>query len=467
MLARRVELDLEIDRPPGGERAQRSVGVDEVPEPRRCLVGDAVGLAVEAGAGNTDECPTVNLAEVQRTGMPVCDHGARGKRILWDPKDAREIVAATTRQHAENRTGHLAQGVGHGAGESIPAQGDSDFPGTPGLTRERAGVLEIASLREPNGEAVTLQRTHDVRRGAPGAPAAGGGVHDQADRGAYGDVGHGASLFGVGRLFASGRGFLKNAQRVRSCRLHRIYAAGVSAERPTPKYALGGRTLIAVAMAGVTLVLTACGSSAGTGTEASAGADPTGTTTGADTCALATAPTPRAPQHIPPPSVKLDPAKHYTVKLATNCGKIEIRLDVKQAPRTTASFAYLVRRGFYNDLTFHRVAANFVIQGGDPQGDGSGGPGYTIVERPPSTLRYTLGTVAMAKTETDPAGASGSQFFIVTTREAQLPTQYALVGKVVGSLAGVETISKLPTIPPQDGAPVKPVVISRATLSES
>ena len=73
----------------------------------------------------------------------------------------------------------------------------------------------------------------------------------------------------------------------------------------------------------------------------------------------------------------------------------------------------------------------------------------------------------MAKTGADPAGASGSQFFIVTTREAQLPTQYALVGKVVGSLAGVETIAKLPTIPPQDGAPVKPVVISRATLSES
>ena len=186
----------------------------------------------------------------------------------------------------------------------------------------------------------------------------------------------------------------------------------------------------------------------------------------ANVCARATAPAPRGPQHIPPPNVKLDPAKSYTVKLATNCGPIEIRLDVKQAPRTTASFAYLVRRGFYNDLTFHRVAANFVIQGGDPNGDGSGGPGYTIVEPPPSNLRYTLGTVAMAKTETDPAGASGSQFFIVTTQEAPLPAQYALVGKVVGSFAGVEAIAKLPTIPPQDGAPVKPVVISRATLSE-
>ena len=153
--------------------------------------------------------------------------------------------------------------------------------------------------------------------------------------------------------------------------------------------------------------------------------------------------------------------------LATNCGAITIQLDVKHAPRTAASFAYLVRRGFYNDLTFHRVAADFVIQGGDPNGDGSGGPGYTIVEPPPHNLHYTLGTVAMAKTGADPAGASGSQFFIVTTQEAPLPAQYALVGKVVGSFAGVETIAKLPTNPPQDGAPDQPVVISRATLSES
>ena len=163
----------------------------------------------------------------------------------------------------------------------------------------------------------------------------------------------------------------------------------------------------------------------------------------------------------------LDPAKRYVVSLATNCGTIDIQLEVRKAPRTTASFAYLVKRGFYNDLTFHRIAAGFVIQGGDPNGDGSGGPGYMVVEPPPSNLRYTLGTVAMAKTGTDPAGASGSQFFIITTQEAPLPPQYALVGNVVGSLASVEAISKLPTDPPQDGTPTTPVVISHATLSSS
>jgi peptidyl-prolyl cis-trans isomerase B (cyclophilin B) len=178
-------------------------------------------------------------------------------------------------------------------------------------------------------------------------------------------------------------------------------------------------------------------------------------------------PVPKGAQHVPPPTHRLNPAKRYVVALTTNCGSIAIQLDVQQAPKTTASFAYLVRRGFYNDLTFHRVAANFVIQGGDPNGDGSGGPGYTIVERPPSNLRYTRGTVAMAKTGTDPAGASGSQFFIVTEQEAELPPQYALVGRVVGTMAGVNAIAKLPTMPPQDGEPIHPVVISQASLTES
>lgn len=161
----------------------------------------------------------------------------------------------------------------------------------------------------------------------------------------------------------------------------------------------------------------------------------------------------------------LDPAMRYVVTLTTNCGKIAIELDVRHAPRTTSSFAYLVERRFYDDLTFHRVAAGFVIQGGDPNGDGSGGPGYTVVERPPSNLRYTRGTVAMAKTETDPPGASGSQFFIVTAHDAPLPPQYALVGRVLGALTAVKAIGRLSTDPPQDGAPTMPVVIEQARLS--
>ncbi|HXP98953.1 MAG TPA: peptidylprolyl isomerase [Solirubrobacteraceae bacterium] len=237
-------------------------------------------------------------------------------------------------------------------------------------------------------------------------------------------------------------------------------------------HGLLGGSLLATAVLG----LAACGSSTGGSLRAATAHASSGksvVTTASDSrsptdrCVAAQAPTPRGAQQIPKPTLKLDPAKTYVVTLTTNCGTIAIRLDVRRAPATTASFAYLVKRGFYNDLTFHRVAANFVIQGGDPNGDGSGGPGYTIVEPPPSNLRYTLGTVAMAKTATDPSGTSGSQFFIVTTANAALPPQYALVGNVVGSLAGVETIAKLPTDPPQDGAPTKPVVIRGATLSAS
>jgi peptidyl-prolyl cis-trans isomerase B (cyclophilin B) len=225
------------------------------------------------------------------------------------------------------------------------------------------------------------------------------------------------------------------------------------------------------------LVLTACGSSTsgeGTATRTThPSKEQTVVTTKASSgstagkCSSVPAPTPKGAQSIPKPTLTLNPAKRYVVSLTTNCGPIEIQLDVRKAPRTTASFAYLVRSGFYNDLTFHRVAAGFVIQGGDPNGDGSGGPGYKVVEPPPSDMRYTLGTVAMAKTSSDPAGTSGSQFFIVTASDAPLPPQYALVGNVVGSFAGVQRISKLPTDPPQDGAPKTPVVISHATLSSS
>lgn len=232
------------------------------------------------------------------------------------------------------------------------------------------------------------------------------------------------------------------------------------------------RSLCCAITASAGLALVACGSNTrdthSTSTsQGHGGTRAVATSTPTAACGSVSAPAPKGAQHISKPTLALDPAKTYVVTLTTNCGTIHIKLDVRQAALTTASFAYLVKRGFYDDLTFHRIAAGFVIQGGDPAGDGSGGPGYTVVEPPPSNLRYTRGTVAMAKTETDPAGASGSQFFIVTARQAPLPPQYALVGRVVGNLSTVDTISRLPTDPPQDGAPTIPVVISRATLSSS
>ena len=141
-----------------------------------------------------------------------------------------------------------------------------------------------------------------------------------------------------------------------------------------------------------------------------------------------------------------------------------IRLDVKRAPKTTSSFASLVRNGFYNDLTFHRVVPDFVVQGGDPLGNGQGGPGYNVVEKPPSDLAYTRGVVAMAKAGVDPSGASGSQFFIVTAQDASLPPDYALVGKVTKGMGTVDKITAEPVNP--QSVPLNAVVIQKASLEQ-
>jgi cyclophilin family peptidyl-prolyl cis-trans isomerase len=120
-------------------------------------------------------------------------------------------------------------------------------------------------------------------------------------------------------------------------------------------------------------------------------------------------------------------------------------------------------------LTFHRVVPGFVIQGGDPNGNGSGGPGWEIVEPPPANLQYTKGVVAMAKTGTAPSGASGSQFFIVAGSSTKLPPEYALVGHVVSGEKAVEAISHVPTEAAPEGGeaskPRVPIVIEHATLS--
>jgi peptidyl-prolyl cis-trans isomerase B (cyclophilin B) len=161
----------------------------------------------------------------------------------------------------------------------------------------------------------------------------------------------------------------------------------------------------------------------------------------------------------------LDRSKTYTVTLQTNEGTFSFDLDVKDSPNTTASFAALVKRGFFDGLTFHRIAPGFVIQGGDPSGDGTGGPGYTTVDVPPSDAKYTKGVVAMAKSSAEPAGTSGSQFFVVTGADIGLQADYALLGKVTKGLDVVEKIARLGD--PQTEQPTKKVTIEKATLSES
>ena len=141
----------------------------------------------------------------------------------------------------------------------------------------------------------------------------------------------------------------------------------------------------------------------------------------------------------------------------TSCGQFEITLDSKRAPRTGGSFKYLADKRFFDGLTFHRIVQGFVIQGGDPEGTGTGGPGFSVVEAPPQSLQYTKGVVAMAKTETERPGTSGSQFFVVTAEDAQLPPDYALLGKVTKGQEVVDKIGVVPTV--ANDEPAEPVVI--------
>jgi peptidyl-prolyl cis-trans isomerase B (cyclophilin B) len=167
----------------------------------------------------------------------------------------------------------------------------------------------------------------------------------------------------------------------------------------------------------------------------------------------------------PKPRVDLDATKTYDVTLRTNCGSFTIRLDVKTSPATTASFVSLARRGYFDHTIFHRIVPGFVIQGGDPTARGAGGPGYETVDKPPAGARYTHGVVAMAKTATEAPGTAGSQFFVVTGDDAQLPPDYAILGKVTKGLDVVDRIGALGD--QQTQRPTETVEIEHATVTIS
>jgi peptidyl-prolyl cis-trans isomerase B (cyclophilin B) len=230
------------------------------------------------------------------------------------------------------------------------------------------------------------------------------------------------------------------------------------------------RTPLTVLLASAALALAACGddgktdASASTPAGTTAGTTPVTTTASATESACAQVDAPKAKSgDSPKPKGKLDPKKSYYAVLKTSCGTIKIKLDQKNNPKTANAFASLVRWGYFDGLAFHRVVKGWVIQGGDPAGDGSGGPKWQVVEAPKKSAKYTRGVVAMAKTATDPDGASGSQFFIVVGIDAGLPPQYAIAGKVKTGRKAVDAISGLGT-DGSDGPPSRPVVIEKATL---
>jgi cyclophilin family peptidyl-prolyl cis-trans isomerase len=164
------------------------------------------------------------------------------------------------------------------------------------------------------------------------------------------------------------------------------------------------------------------------------------------------------------PTEPIDATKRYDVVMNTNCGSFTILLDPKQSPNTVASFVSLVRKKFFDGTIFHRIVPGFVIQGGDPTQTGGGGPGYTTVDKPPANARYTHGVVAMAKTSVEAPGTAGSQFFVVTAKDAGLTPDYAIIGKVTKGLDVVDRIGKLGD---QNEQPTRVVEIERATVSVS
>lgn len=231
--------------------------------------------------------------------------------------------------------------------------------------------------------------------------------------------------------------------------------------------------LLAVLIACFALVLAGCGDSSSSGDESTAAATPEATEEAAlpneflpEGCEEVEKPAPKDVGEIKKPTEKLDKSKTYTATISTTCGDIEVKLDAKRAPITGGAFKYLADQQFFDGLTFHRVVPEFVIQGGDPSGDGSGGPGWTVVEAPPESLTYDEGVVAMAKTPQEPPGASGSQFFIVTgAGAASLAPDYALLGKVTSGLDVAKKIGNIQA-DPNTGQPAAQVVIKSITVQE-
>jgi peptidyl-prolyl cis-trans isomerase B (cyclophilin B) len=176
------------------------------------------------------------------------------------------------------------------------------------------------------------------------------------------------------------------------------------------------------------------------------------------------------PQPKPLPSRTLKPAreilaagKTHLLTFRTNCGSFTVRLDTKASPKAAASLVALTKARYFDGTTFHRIVPGFVIQGGDPTGSGTGGPGYTTVDTPARTTTYKRGTVAMAKTNAEAPGTAGSQFFVVTAPDAGLPPAYAVVGHVRRGLDVVLRIGVLGN--PNTELPTQPVVIDSVRVT--
>ena len=169
------------------------------------------------------------------------------------------------------------------------------------------------------------------------------------------------------------------------------------------------------------------------------------------------------------PKMCIDPAKSYTANMKTSKGDIVIALDPAKAPKTVNNFVFLSRYHFYDGLTFHRVVPGFVIQGGDPEGTGSGGPGYKFADELPQPGDYKEGSVAMANSGPN---TNGSQFFILESDKAGENLVQAVGGKANYSLfgqvtEGMDVVRAIIALGSGDGPPSEKVTIESVTITEA
>ena len=168
-----------------------------------------------------------------------------------------------------------------------------------------------------------------------------------------------------------------------------------------------------------------------------------------------------AKQWNTPPAIEIDPKKAYTARMETDKGEMVIELFAAKVPKTVNNFVFLSRQGFYDGVIFHRVIDNFMVQGGDPTGTGTGGPGYKFEDEFDSNLRHDKpGILSMANAGPN---TNGSQFFITHVPTPWLDTKHSVFGKVI------EGMDVLMSIPARD--PMRPeypgVKIQKVTIEES
>jgi cyclophilin family peptidyl-prolyl cis-trans isomerase len=202
---------------------------------------------------------------------------------------------------------------------------------------------------------------------------------------------------------------------------------------------------LAAALAGLAIVLAGCGGNP----------EPVHNVS---SCDVDVADPSRAPDLTP-----LQLGKKYTIEFETTEGNFTIQLDPSQSPCNGDSMFQLARKGFFDGIAFHRIIPGYIIQGGHSQKTPDGGPGYTTLDNPLPETQYKRGDVAMAKAAVEPPGTGGSEFFIVTGADIGLPSDYAMLGKIVKGMDVVDKIGKQGNV--QTEAPTKRIVIKKTVAS--